>query len=89
MLDLFAMLLLLASSVLMLVSRRSPTPRRRVAAAVLLLPSALLYGLAHFYWVVGLVLLLAALHAGIAAGQYRAARRQPDAKPSQDSASRK
>ncbi|RNG16580.1 hypothetical protein [Streptomyces botrytidirepellens] len=84
-----ALLLVLAASILMSVSRRRLSLRWGLAAVGLMLASALLCALAHHYTAVVIVVLFAAAYADVAAGQYRAARRQADAKSSQDSALRK
>ncbi|WP_031102306.1 hypothetical protein [Streptomyces sp. NRRL S-1896] len=88
MLELLATLLLVASTILLLTSPGIPSPRRYTAAALLLLPSALLYALAHHDVPAGLVLLLATLHAGIAAGLFWASRQHPDTKPTHNDAPR-
>lgn len=86
-----AVLLLLSAVAVMVYNsrRREPSHRHTLAAATAQLVSSLLFGLAHSYWFAGAVLGVAALHGGLGAGQYMAARRQRDAKPSQDSAPRK
>jgi uncharacterized membrane protein len=83
-----AVLLLLSAVAVMIYNacRREPSHRRTLAAAALVLSSALLFGLTHSYWYAGAVLGIAALYAGLGAGQYIASRRQPDEKSSQDTA---
>lgn len=86
-----AVLLLLSAVTVMVYNacRREPSHRHTLAAAAIQLVSSLLFGLTHSNWNAGAALGGAALYGGLGAGQYMAARRQRDAKSSQDSASRK